>query len=850
MALFDKNQKPIGLIASLFKKPIEDKEFSKTIIQIFSTRIAAEIQSTNNKKEALQNQKEAWGFFQDAVSPIWIQDLSRVKQYFDKLKQRGITDFLKYIQEKPEELTIISKLIELTDANKKSLELFKFKDTNKLPQNLTSFLTADSIPATLNCFNSIFENRKFFKEEFAMLINGEQKTIIVNTTIPEFSQFTYKKILFTFEDITEQRKTENLLKESRKRLRDQLNNTPLAAITWDLNFKCTSWNNSAEKIFGYNSEEAIGKDFYSLISVDNTLVKRDQFLNDLLENGNLQYTLQTTGKYGNLKTTKWHVIPLTDATNKVVGVASLTQDITDEIEANTKTEKSEKRYRDLFTKSNDAVFIFSDEVIVDCNKAALKILGFSNNKNILNKKVAVISPEFQSNGELSETISSRYHQIAIKHGNHQFEWILKRKDNSTFSVDFSLTTINTPQEKTIIHAVCRDITKRKDSENELQKALEKAKQSDKLKSAFLANMSHEIRTPMNGIIGFSELFLEPNLKDEDREYYANIVIKSSKQLLNIVNNILDISQIEAGMVHVKKESVDLNDVLSSTKNFFQGKANDKKITLSIVKGLHTNAVIESDLSKIQQILNNLVSNALKFTDTAGAIEIGYTLVSNTIQFYVTDTGIGIKESHKDKIFSRFTQADLNISTQFGGNGLGLSISQKLVHLLGGKIWFESSFEKGSKFLFTVPYLVRNNTLPVKKEPENIIKNAAKTNIHKTILVADDEIFNIMFVKEVFSSDEFTILEATNGEEAVQLCTQYQHQIDLVLMDVKMPIMNGLEATKIIKQKLPNLPIVALSAYAMESDMSKALSYGCDGAISKPVNKKTLLETLNKYTTNN
>ncbi len=840
VALFDKNRKPIGLIASFFKHPIEDEEFTKTIIQIFSTRIAAEIQSTLSKKEA-------WGLFDDAASAIWIQDLSKVKLYFDILKQNDITDFKKYLQENPGELPHITSLVKLTNVNKKSLDLFKIKKGDKLPQNLSHFLNPNSVPALLKCLNSVFENKRSCKGEFPMLIDGEEKTIVVHAIVPETSRTTYKKILFTFEDITAQRKTEKLLKESKKRLQDQLNNTPLAAITWDLNFNCTSWNHSAEKIFGYSAKEAIGKNFYTLINFDNTQEKRNTFLNGIHENKNLQYTLQTCTKQQKLISTKWHVIPLRDATNNIIGSASLTQDITEEVEANKKTEKSEKKYRDLFNKSNDAVFIFSNELIIDCNKAALKILGISDNRNILHKKVAIISPKFQSNGELSETFSIKNHQIALEHGSHKFEWILKRKDNSTFYADVSLTSIETHQGKTIIHAVCRDITQRKNNERELQKALEKAKQSDKLKSAFLANMSHEIRTPMNGIIGFSELFLDPKLNDKDREYYANIVINSSKQLLNIVNNILDISQIEAGMVHIKKESVDLNEVLSTTKNFFQGKAKDKNITLSIVRGLQENAVIESDLSKIQQILNNLVSNALKFT-SFGSVEIGYKQIDKQIQFHVKDTGIGIKNSNKEKIFNRFTQANPNISTEFGGNGLGLSISKKLVFLLNGKIWFESSLNKGSTFFFSIPYKIKKPPTALKKTAKKNSKPTPEIKNKRTILVADDEIFNIMFIKEVFSNKNFTILEATNGKEAVELCSQYNNTIDLILMDIKMPVMNGLEATRIIKKKYPKIPVIALSAYAMESDINKALSYGCDATISKPVNKKTLMETLQKYTT--
>ncbi|PCH77947.1 MAG: hypothetical protein COB98_01970 [Flavobacteriaceae bacterium] len=846
ISLYDKHQKPIGIIVSLFKKPIKDEEFTKTIIQIFATRIAAEIESTKNRKKALRSQQEAWGLFDDAASPICIQDLSKVKLYFDVLKKNGVTDFMAYLHENPEELKKTTSLIKLKIANKQSLDLFNISDNNHLPQNLSAFLTPKAIPTVITSLDHLFKNKRRSTGEFPMLINGQEKTIIITAIIPSFSQKTYEKILFTFNDITEQRKTENLLKENRRRLQDQLDNTPLAAITWDLDFNCRSWNHSAEKIFGYSEKEAIGKNFYDLMHFEKSSNNKTDFLKHLMQGHNIQYTLPTITKQGASITTRWHVVSLKDAYNKITGSASLTQDITTEVEANKKIEISEKKYRNLFKKSNDPVLIFSNDLIIDYNKAALKALQVSKKNTILNKHVADISPKQQPNGKSSRKLSNKNHQKARDNGTRKFEWILKRSDHSSFPVEVSLTSIDTKEGNNILHAVFRDITDRKNAEKELKNALEKAKQSDKLKSAFLANMSHEIRTPMNGIIGFSELFSEPNLSNEDRKYYANIVINSSKQLLNIVNNILDISQIEAGMVNIKKEAVDLNVILSNTKAFFQGKADEKKITLNTYPGLNENFIIESDFTKIQQIINNLVSNALKFTDN-GSIKIGYELVSNCIRFYIKDTGIGIEKTNKDKIFNRFTQADFDISTHFGGNGLGLSISQKLVNLLGGKIWVESIYTKGAHFFFTIPYKAIESEVLPQKAIIKILKSPQEITKKRTILIADDEIFNILFIKEVFSDDNFTIIEATNGKEAVEMCNKHHQTIDFVLMDVKMPIMNGLEATELIKKKHPQIPIIALSAYAMESDVNKALSYGCDDAISKPVNKKTLLSILDKYT---
>lgn len=390
-----------------------------------------------------------------------------------------------------------------------------------------------------------------------------------------------------------------------------------------------------------------------------------------------------------------------------------------------------------------------------------------------------------------------------------------------------------------------ELAERRKIEEELFKSKEKAEESDRLKSAFLANMSHEIRTPMNGIIGFSEMLVDSGLNEELRNKYARIVVDSGQQLLSIVNDILDISRIEAERVEVVKEIVNINQLLDELYDFFKVKTSKKGLDLFTVKGASDSECnIYTDRLKLRQVLNNLLSNAIKFT-RSGYVKFGYTIKENQMNFFVEDTGIGINKNIQPKIFERFRQVELDLTRQYGGTGLGLSISEKLLDLLGGKIWVESEPGKGSVFQFHLPY--SNLQAAVVKEKTEGQKTGEKniSIIGATILVVDDEEINSLFIGEILKKTGASILYATNGKLAIEMCEEH-HEIDIVLMDIKMPVLNGYEATIEIKKMRPEIPVIAQTAYALSGDREKAISAGCDDYISKPVKQQVLLEKLDKY----
>jgi signal transduction histidine kinase/ActR/RegA family two-component response regulator len=379
---------------------------------------------------------------------------------------------------------------------------------------------------------------------------------------------------------------------------------------------------------------------------------------------------------------------------------------------------------------------------------------------------------------------------------------------------------------------------------ELIIAKEKAEKADHLKSAFLANMSHEIRTPMNGILGFANLLKMPNLSGKEQQEYITIIEESGKRMLNIINDVVSISKIEAGLMEVNLRESNINEQIQYIYTFFKPEAEAKGITLSFKNSLpEKEAIIITDREKLYAILTNLVKNAIKYTEK-GEIEIGYTKKGKQLEFYVKDTGVGIDEDRQAVIFERFIQADISDEKAFQGAGLGLAISKAYVELLAGKISMKSEKGKGSTFYFTLPY-----DIEIKEEKETLTQNTieeAATPLKKLkTLIVDDDVISKRLLGTILGQLSKKVLYAKNGLEAVEVFRK-NPDIDLILMDMKMPIMDGYEAIRQIRQINKKSLIIAQTAFSLEGDKEKAIGAGCEQFISKPINKAELLALIKEY----
>jgi PAS domain S-box-containing protein len=540
--------------------------------------------------------------------------------------------------------------------------------------------------------------------------------------------------------------------------------------------------------------------------------------------------------------------PIWDEHGNLVGVVGTGRDVThikslekEKEVAIDSLKKSEERFRLLIENAGDAIFIVKDGVFIDCNLNTLESFGCKRSQ-IIGQTPYVFSPKYQPDGELSELKALNYIGLATQGIPQRFEWQHCRLDKTTFDTEISLNRLEIKDEILLL-AIVRDISQRKHAEQELIKAKEKAEESDRLKTAFLQNMSHEIRTPMNAIMGFSELIVEYYNDKPKLERFSEIINQRSNDLLDIINDILDIAKIESMQLPINIEECNLNELFGELTSFFeeyQVRSNKKQIEFSLqaLRNPDENN-IATDKVKLKQIFINLISNAFKFTDS-GSIVGGCRFDSeHHLIFYVTDTGIGIPPEMQHTVFERFAQLNPGENKLVSGTGLGLSIVKGLVTLLGGEISLESEVGKGTTFSFSIPY---KKTQPIELKPLTVEKGEGYHYSDKTILIVEDDSPNAEYLKEILTSVGFNIVHTEYGSEALKIVLS--SNVDLILMDIRLPDMDGYQTTRQIRKIKPDLKIIAQTAYASHQEKQKALDSGCNNYISKPIKKDLLIAMIN------
>jgi len=497
--------------------------------------------------------------------------------------------------------------------------------------------------------------------------------------------------------------------------------------------------------------------------------------------------------------------------------------------------KSEERFHGIFNNLQDAFFqVDLSGNISLVNPAAVTIFGYHSAEEMVGKPAAMLYADIEDRtrllNEMSENGSVADYLI-----------VGKKQDGTTFWTSMNVQFKYENGQISCTEGLVRDITEKKQMLNDLIKAKEKAEESDRLKSAFLANMSHEIRTPMNGILGFIELLKEPNLSGKDQKAYIQVIEESGDRMLNLMNNLIDISRIESGETKVQISSFNIKKQLDNVYKFFVHEANRKGLKLICnFKISPNNTVIESDMQKLDAILINLVKNAIKFT-RQGTVEFGCTRQGNNFRFFVKDSGVGIDSGYQQIIFDRFRQANESLSRPYEGAGLGLSISRAFIDALGGKIWVESEVGKGSTFYFILP-------ANIKEKDEYPVQRAFETNKTKilkeefTVLIVEDDDTSMDYLEIVAGTFCRKLLKARTGNEAVEIFYANQ-DVNLILMDIKLDGMDGFEATRQIRQFNKEVVIIAQTAYSMIGDKEKALEAGCNDYISKPINKDELMDLI-------
>jgi len=739
----------------------------------------------------------------------------------------------------------------IVNANKAAMDFYKytFEEITNLNINQINTLTDEQIRHEMELAK---ENRRNYFNFKHRLKNGEIRDVEVysDKVIIDDKIHLYSII----HDITERKLLEKEVKEYTKKLaeselkfRQMYENTSIGIAVVSLDFTLRAANAAYCQMLGYDEKELIGKTIRDITHpeiLDKNLELQTQLI--LGEIDSYQLEKKFIHKDGHTVFGLLNATIIRNTNGEPLYFLGNVQDITERkmmefelIETKEKAEKNEQKYKNLFTNMMNGFgiheMIFNengepiDYVFLEVNPAWEKLVNAKADL-VIGKRIKEFMPYIEPSwieryGKIVKTgipeEFTDYNEATKKYYN-VFAYKL---DGNKFATVFN------------------DVTDKKQFETDLIRAKEKAEESDRLKSAFLQNMSHEIRTPLNAIFGFAGILNKPDLSDEKRKSFVSIIQNSSHQLLDIINNIITLASLETKQERIHIDKVCINNIIVDLHAIFKHQSLNKNISIySYYPLTDKESEIYTDKTKVTQILSNLIYNALKFTHE-GFVEFGYNLRGKPeafeMEFFVKDTGIGINPEIHQTIFERFRQADETISRKYGGTGLGLAISKEFVEMLGGRIWVNSEIGKGSTFYFTLPYKPVHGMDPV-----NILKAIGDIDNKPTILVAEDEEFNFLYMEELLIRSNYSIFHAKNGEEAVEIFKSNPN-ISLILMDIKMPVMDGHTAATIIKQLNPQIPIVAQSAYALEPERVKYEAV-FDDYLVKPIDENDLVKIVSKY----
>lgn len=709
----------------------------------------------------------------------------------------------------------------------------------------------------------IREIPRFSKEQINQIISFVIKLCEILTSL-SFSSIKLSRI---------SQKKENSIKEITK-LSTVIESANYGTAIADLNYTLIYVNNTFAELHGWKKEELIGKSIFDLHTPEQK-PKIEELLDELKTKGGfVDVEVDHKRKDGSIFPALMSSQVIKDSSGKPEFLSATLMDLTEKKRIdNINKIQSEIAYKMISADSLEDFASFLKEklgTIIDTTnfflalyneiKDTLTAILWKDEKDTFTTWPATnsLSGIVAKRGETLMLLKNDIEELQSKEGIHLLgtkpeQWLgvpikLKEKVLGVIVVQsYKKRDAFNHETKEILESVSNYLSlfiERKIKEEELIKAKEKAEESDRLKSSFLANMSHEIRTPMNGILGFLSLLEQPDLTSETKDRYIKILQKSGERLINTINDIIDVSKIEAGQISVTLTDIDINHLMNYLYNLFKPETDEKGLEL-ILKNPFNNdkIIIKSDKYKLNTILTNLLKNAIKFTDV-GSVEFGYSIIKDNIKFFVRDTGIGIPENKQKIIFDRFTQVDDSpLSRTYEGSGLGLTLAKAYTEMLDGYIWVESELGSGSTFYVLLPYN------PVTEQISSTITQSEIKPLRSgnkiKILVTEDDDISFEFVNILLVSEGYEVIRAFSGIEAIKLFKKYP-DIALIIMDVKLPLMSGYTATSKIREFDSKIPIIAVTAYALSPDRDKALEAGCNDYLPKPITRTALLEVLNKY----
>ncbi len=702
--------------------------------------------------------------------------------------------------------------------------------------------------------------------EFILTRKDGTKVTVEITTYPVKIE-NQTLILGIFRDISDRKRTELAMKQASENWKRTFQAMHSGIALLDSNQRIMQTNLAFQKLLNAWENKLSGKHYLQLLFGDNFPKEESPF-----ERMKITKSCETTEIEINGKTCEVLFDPIMDARNKITGAVVIINDIT-------QRKRDEKIQQILHVITGTQMFDKSvGELLIIVRKELSKVIDTTNffvalyqpDTQTLRKVIFEDEKDDFVEWDARKSLSGQ----VLKLGKPV---LLNSEDEARFAKENNIELLGSPAacwlgvplmsgEKAIGVMVVQSyidenaydqaairlliliahelsiIIERKKMIQDLVAAKDRAEESDRLKSAFLANMSHEIRTPMNGILGFAELLKEPKLSGEEQHMFIDIIKKSGERMLNIINDLINISKIESGQMDVYFSDTNINEQLEFLYNFFKLEAKQKNLKL-VVNYPITNeqSSIKTDREKVYAILTNLIKNALKFTKK-GTIEFGYEVAENELIFYIKDTGIGIPLNKQKSIFERFVQVNSGPTNVYEGAGLGLAISKAYVEMLGGKIWINSEPGKGTSFFFTLPNSLQKET--VSEIDKNETLTSGIDTLEETILIVEDDETSLLYLNQILKNSNLKIIVANNGAEAVELC-RYNNEIGLVLMDISLPVIDGQLAAEIIKNFKRDLPVIAQTAFALDEEKDK-YSETFDDYITKPIKADELKLKIRKF----
>ena len=744
---------------------------------------------------------------------------------------------------------------EMLGYTKEELQNKSWQDLT--PSDEIETIRKELIPLLTGELNSTRFNKRYIHK------NGSFIWADVGVVIHRDSQGKPLHFITTVNNISERKRAEEALQENNSRLELAMQSANMAWWEMDIPTGKVIFDKRKSEMLGYPAGNFKHyKDFMALVhpeDADKAMKAMQRHIDGESDKYEVEYRIFTqSGRY------KWFYdigsIVKKNAKGIPLNATGLVIDITERKHAEEKIREKDIQFRKLSANLSDLIFQFTRRpdgtyYVPIASEGIRNIFGCSP-EDVLNDFTPigrVIYPDDAAR-VISDIEYSAEHlsfftcEFRVQIPGKEIQWIFSRSSPEKLP-DGSITW----------YGFNADITESKQMEQELIKAKERAEESDHLKTAFLCNMSHEIRTPMNGILGFAELLKEPGLSGDQQQEYISIIEKGGARMLNIINDIVSISKIESGTTDIHISETNINEQTDYVYNLLKLDAEKKKLNLIRNNSLpDQESIIKTDSEKFIGILSNLVKNAIKYTDQ-GSVEFGYHLcrakaclgstecLVSTLEFYIKDTGIGIPKKKQEAIFERFIQADIADKMARQGAGLGLAISRAYVAMLGGRIWVESEEGKGSTFYFTIP-------CTSEPQQKTILQTDAltdtPTHVHPEvsglkILIAEDDETSELLISTTVKMFGKEILKVRTGVEAVEKCKK-NFDIDLILMDIQMPDLNGYEATRQIRQFNQDVVIIAQTAFGLSGDREKALEAGCNDYISKPIARTELQAMIRKY----